>query len=40
MYQKDVLREYILNSEIRTFSKKIKVKLSKNLAIKYDNDLY
>ncbi len=40
MYQKDVLREYILNSEIRIFSKEIKVRLSKDLAIKYDEGLY
>ena len=40
MYQKDMLREYILNSEIRLFSKEIKVRLSKDLAIKYDNGAY
>ena len=40
MYQKDILREYILNSEIRVFSKEIKVRLSKDLAIKYDNGAY
>ena len=40
MYQKDVLREYILSSEIRVFSKEIKVRLSKDLVIKYDNGLY
>ncbi len=40
MYQKDILREYILNSEVRTFSKEIKVRLSKDLAIKYDNGSY
>ncbi len=40
MYQKDALREYILSSEIRVFSKEIKVRLSKDLAIKYDNGLY
>ena len=40
MYQKDVLREYILSSEIRMFSKEIKVRLSKDLAIKYDDGLY
>ena len=40
MYQKDVLREYILKSEVRVFSKEIKVRLAKNLAIKYDNGVY
>lgn len=40
MYQKDILKEYILNSEIRKFSKEIKVRLSKDLAIKYDKGLY
>ena len=40
MYQKDILREYILNAEIRVFSKEIKVRLSKDLAIKYDNGVY
>ena len=29
MYQKDVLREYISKSELRVFSEKIKVRLSK-----------
>ena len=32
MYQKDVLREYISKSELRVFSEKIKVRLSKELA--------
>lgn len=40
MYQKDVLREYISKSELRVFSKKIKVRLSKELAEKYDNGSY
>ena len=40
MYQKDILKEYIISSEIREFSKEIKVRLSKDLAIKYDNGLY
>lgn len=40
MYQKDILRECILSSEIRVFSKEIKVRLSKDLAIKYDKGLY
>ena len=29
MYQKDILREYINKSELRIFSEKIKVRLSK-----------
>lgn len=40
MYKKDILREYINNSELRNFSKKIKVRLSKELALKYDNGSY
>ena len=40
MYQKDKLREYISNSEIRVFSDNIKVRLSKELAKKYDNGSY
>lgn len=40
MYQKDILRDYIKNSELRVFSKKIKVRLSKELAIKYDQGIY
>ena len=40
MYQKDILREYISNSELRIFSKKIKVRLSKELADKYDKGSY
>ena len=40
MYQKDKLREYISNSEIRVFSDNIKVRLSKELASKYDNGSY
>ena len=40
MYQKDILREYISNSELRIFSKKIKVRLSKELADKYDKGRY
>ena len=40
MYQKDVLREYISKSELRVFSEKIKVRLSKELAEKYDNGSY
>ena len=40
MYEKDSLKKYIFNSEIRVFSKEIKVRLSKDLAIKYDKGLY
>ena len=40
MYQKDVLREYIKKSELRLFSDKIKVRLSKDLALKYDQGHY
>lgn len=40
MYQKDVLREYISKSQLRVFSEKIKVRLSKELAEKYDNGSY
>ena len=40
MYQKDLLREYIKNSELREFKNKIKVRLSKELAVKYDQGIY
>lgn len=40
MYQKDILREYVSASELRVFSSKIKVRLSKELAKKYDNGSY
>ena len=40
MYKKDALREYILNSELRIFSNSIKVRLSKELANKYDAGHY
>lgn len=40
IYQKDTLREYISKSELRVFSKKIKVRLSKELAKKYDDGSY
>ena len=39
-YQKDKLKEYISNSEIRIFSKELKICLSKELAIKYDKGIY
>lgn len=40
MYQKDILKEYIDESELRVFSKNIKVRLSKELAEKYDDGSY
>jgi len=40
MYQKDILRDYIKESELRVFNDKIKVRLSKELAIKYDQGIY
>lgn len=40
MYNKDLLRKYIKESEIREFNNKIKVRLSKALAVKYDQGLY
>lgn len=40
MYEQDLLREYINNSELRIFSKEIKVRLSKELAQKYDQGYY
>ena len=36
MYERDELREYIKNSELRIFNKKIKIRLSSELAKKYD----
>lgn len=40
MYEKNKLKEYIRNSELRVFNKDIKVRLSKELAIKYDKGYY
>lgn len=40
MYTKDLLREYISNSELRIYNDNIKVRLSKELATKYDNGVY
>lgn len=40
MYQEDILREYIKNSELRNFSEEIKIRLSKDLALKYDQGCY
>lgn len=39
MYEKDSLIEYIESSELRIFSKEIKVRLSKELALKYDRGM-
>lgn len=40
MYQRDFLRDYINTSELRVFSSQIKVRLSKELAQKYDKGIY
>ncbi len=40
MYQTDQLKEYILNSNLRIFSKNIKVRLSEELTDKYDSGHY
>ena len=40
MYKKNILREYIHNSELRIFSEKLRVRLSKELAEKYDSGAY
>ena len=40
MYKKDALREYIMNSELRILSNNIRVRLSKELAKKYDKGYY
>lgn len=40
MYEKNKLKEYIKNSELRVFNKDIKVRFSKELAIKYDKGYY
>ena len=40
MYQKDILREYVKNSVLREHSASLKVRLSKELAKKYDNGIY
>ena len=40
MYERDELREYIKNSELRIFNKKIKIRLSSELAKKYDKGIY
>ena len=40
MYQEDYLRNYIKESELRVFNDRIKVRLSSELAIKYDLGVY
>jgi len=40
MFKKNLLREYIQNSELRVFNDRIKVRLSKGLAEKYDKGAY
>jgi len=40
MYKKNRMREYIKSSELRIFNERIKVRLSKELAVKYDNGCY
>ena len=40
MYKKNILKEYIEKSELRIFSDNIKVRLSKELAAKYDAGIY
>ena len=40
MYQEDKLVKYIEESELRVFSKSIKIRLSKELAIKYDKGCF
>ncbi|MDD6244479.1 MAG: hypothetical protein PUB03_02320 [bacterium] len=40
MYKKDYLRDYIKQSEIRVFNDKIRIRLSSELATKYDNGAY
>lgn len=39
-FKKDVLKEYVQTSELRIFSDKIRVRLNRALANKYDEDLY
>ena len=40
MYKKDILKDYINSSELRIYNEFIKVRLSSELAIKYDNGIY
>ena len=40
MYKKNALKEYIKKSELRIFNERIKVRMAKELAIKYDSGCY
>lgn len=40
MYNKDILRKYISDSWLRIYNERIKVRLSKELALKYDAGIY
>ena len=40
MYQKSLLRKYIKESKLRVYNDKIRIKLSKELALKYDQGIY
>lgn len=40
IYKKNMMREYIKNSELRVLNNRVKVRLSKELAAKYDNGDY
>ena len=40
MYQEDILRNYVQESELRIIDSNIKARLSKDLAIKYDQGIY
>ncbi len=40
MYKKNAMKEYINKSELRVFNDRIRVRLSQELAIKYDNGCY
>ena len=40
MYQKSLLKEYVKKSELRVYNNKIRIRLSKELALKYDQGIY
>ncbi|MBQ6546382.1 MAG: hypothetical protein IJL74_00045 [Bacilli bacterium] len=40
MYQKSILRDYIKDSELRVYNNKVRIRLSKELASKYDQGTY
>ncbi len=40
MYQKSLLKEYVKKSELRVYNNKIRIRLSKELAVKYDQGIY